>query len=523
MTEQIHSSHDKASSKPRPPQPATEELDLLAPSQILSPLAIQQTRLKPGRLSPHEVLQLQRAVGNRTVSQLLDKNMDQRPVAQIKQVGPGGVNNVIQRTLYSDVEKKAKKQTTSQKITQHELENAIKEFLVDLVKGQGYLDAGGNPVGLAEMQAVNFMWDTDYGAVPGLVLLPSQADVINDIRNGVFKIALRHEMGHYIRDIAHQPAAFQDVETVINGIDWNGLKATYPQGDMTNWKEEVRADLKGVRLRYIEERRFPTKSELSAYQTMLGPTVDNAHPPAAFRVQTIKTFISRIKPSKLCYLTTACVEARGLPDDCEELTLLRYFRDIYLLKQPHGEALVELYYKYAPGIVEKITHDPHRDVIYEYIYKVLRDCVDAIKRGEMKYTHLKYCEMVVTLKELFLPEDVIDGSRLRDEVRVPWWPSIYQAERELEPARTPPAPPPTWAIAPRSCSPPPPPHPPPPASSAARPAPSPLIFWPKHNVFRPGSPLVNRVASTPGSLFRTRRKPQKSLRPLHLPLAATDL
>lgn len=28
-----------------------------------------------------------------------------------------------------------------------------------------------------------------------------------------------------------------------------------------------------------------------------------------------------------CYLTSACVNAKGLPDDCEELTVLRNFRD----------------------------------------------------------------------------------------------------------------------------------------------------------------------------------------------------
>ena len=28
-----------------------------------------------------------------------------------------------------------------------------------------------------------------------------------------------------------------------------------------------------------------------------------------------------------CFLTSACTEARGLPDDCHELTVLRSFRD----------------------------------------------------------------------------------------------------------------------------------------------------------------------------------------------------
>ena len=38
-----------------------------------------------------------------------------------------------------------------------------------------------------------------------------------------------------------------------------------------------------------------------------------------------------------CYLTSACTAAMGLPDDCEELSILRRFRDEWLSKQPGGK------------------------------------------------------------------------------------------------------------------------------------------------------------------------------------------
>lgn len=38
--------------------------------------------------------------------------------------------------------------------------------------------------------------------------------------------------------------------------------------------------------------------------------------------------------------TSACVAARGLPDDCEELTQLRCFRDEILMKTEEGRKLV---------------------------------------------------------------------------------------------------------------------------------------------------------------------------------------
>lgn len=47
-----------------------------------------------------------------------------------------------------------------------------------------------------------------------------------------------------------------------------------------------------------------------------------------------------------CYLTTACVEAKGLPDDCEELTILRDFRDHWLKKQPGGAEEIAEYHQF---------------------------------------------------------------------------------------------------------------------------------------------------------------------------------
>src|SRR6185295_8850185 len=39
-------------------------------------------------------------------------------------------------------------------------------------------------------------------------------------------------------------------------------------------------------------------------------------------------------PRGLCFITTACAQAQGLPDDCEELTVLRGLRDDYIRQLP---------------------------------------------------------------------------------------------------------------------------------------------------------------------------------------------
>jgi hypothetical protein len=88
--EQTH--NDRTSSKQRSPKPVSEDLDTLAQQQPRPAAIIQRASRDPSSLTPRDVLQLQRAVGNRAVTQLLAKSSGQpRPVVQAKlMVGPAG-------------------------------------------------------------------------------------------------------------------------------------------------------------------------------------------------------------------------------------------------------------------------------------------------------------------------------------------------------------------------------------------------------------------------------------------------
>jgi len=55
-----------------------------------------------------------------------------------------------------------------------------------------------------------------------------------------------------------------------------------------------------------------------------------------------------------CFIATA---AYGTPM-AEEVEILREFRDEYLVTNPAGQALVDLYYKVSPPIAEFITEHP---------------------------------------------------------------------------------------------------------------------------------------------------------------------
>lgn len=100
-----------------------------------------------------------------------------------------------------------------------------------------------------------------------------------------------------------------------------------------------------------------------------------------------------------CYLTTACVTHKGLADDCEELTVLRHFRDTYLINKSNGKDLIAMYYNKAPYILANIhkKKKEEEDMILESIYVIVRECVDAILNGDNEFAFRTYCDMVVKL------------------------------------------------------------------------------------------------------------------------------
>ena len=104
-----------------------------------------------------------------------------------------------------------------------------------------------------------------------------------------------------------------------------------------------------------------------------------------------------------CFITSACVEARGLPDDCHELTVLRQFRETYLRAQPSGAEEIAEYYFVAPQIVSAIKKRADAHAIFGAIYeKLVAPCVAMIERGENEAAHQLYRRTVEELREMYL-------------------------------------------------------------------------------------------------------------------------
>ena len=104
-----------------------------------------------------------------------------------------------------------------------------------------------------------------------------------------------------------------------------------------------------------------------------------------------------------CFLTSACVEARGLPDNCYELTTLRKFRDEYLAKQECGKCEIAHYYQVAPAIVKIITARNDSSVVFAQIYDELAlPCIKMIESYDMAGAHNLYRNYVRALEKQYL-------------------------------------------------------------------------------------------------------------------------
>ena len=103
-----------------------------------------------------------------------------------------------------------------------------------------------------------------------------------------------------------------------------------------------------------------------------------------------------------CFITSAVCCTLGKPDDCYELTTFRSFRDDWLAAQPDGQALIQEYYRIAPGIVTKIDCQSDSSQIYLSIWKkFLIPCLHYIEEKQFSACKDTYMAMVDELKSQY--------------------------------------------------------------------------------------------------------------------------
>lgn len=100
-----------------------------------------------------------------------------------------------------------------------------------------------------------------------------------------------------------------------------------------------------------------------------------------------------------CFLTTAATACIGLADDCWELSILREFRDNYLLKTEAGTELVSEYYAIAPNIVRQVNTqaDAQQRWLHTYWSGILPTAI-LVRLGMHRLAEHSYRRMVKRLQ-----------------------------------------------------------------------------------------------------------------------------
>lgn len=106
---------------------------------------------------------------------------------------------------------------------------------------------------------------------------------------------------------------------------------------------------------------------------------------------------------RLCYITTAVCEGLNKGRDCEELQILKQYRDNYLAGTEEGDILIREYYDIAPTIVKRMEKEEDRDEKYRYLWEhYLKNCVSMVHKECFEECRETYMRMVAELKERYL-------------------------------------------------------------------------------------------------------------------------
>lgn len=101
-----------------------------------------------------------------------------------------------------------------------------------------------------------------------------------------------------------------------------------------------------------------------------------------------------------CYLTTACVNYKGLEDDGDELKAMRDLRDNWMI--PNGyKGLIDEYYINAGEIINKINQSKEPSKEYNKIFCSVKRCQDLVVKGRFEEAYKEYLKMYYRLAKKY--------------------------------------------------------------------------------------------------------------------------
>jgi hypothetical protein len=120
-----------------------------------------------------------------------------------------------------------------------------------------------------------------------------------------------------------------------------------------------------------------------------------------------------VPPAKGCFLTTACCDVLGLPDDCFELRTLRRYRDETLAAMPGGNAAIAAYYRIAPSILDRLPPDERATRLLSVYARFILPSAIAARLGLNGLAYRLYARMMDELARVLRAGDASPRSHHR--------------------------------------------------------------------------------------------------------------
>lgn len=194
---------------------------------------------------------------------------------------------------------------------------------------------------------------------------------------------------------------------LLSGIDTG--TANYCKGNLYEFGGGVAVDIDQAVLHYKRaqdqgfqsnqlERRLEVCLRKKLQYEARKKSTSNYHEEESYH----STTSNHSSSSSTCVITTAACQTLRAADDCDELQLLRWFRDTHLQDTAEGEAIVREYYRVGPLITSSIsqTADPHEVYCYLWNNYIEPSCA-AIRAEQWSTAKAIYIRMVKELCEKF--------------------------------------------------------------------------------------------------------------------------
>lgn len=120
------------------------------------------------------------------------------------------------------------------------------------------------------------------------------------------------------------------------------------------------------------------------------------------KIGDIRGILTTVGGSSSCFLTTACVEAMELADNCWELTSLRRFRDTFLTESMGGRQMISQYYQIAPMILQGIRSRPDSQAILRGIHGPIHEIARWVCLDRKDDAVAMYRRLVLELMDRYL-------------------------------------------------------------------------------------------------------------------------